>query len=71
MPTHYRDPILVCDTCGATTPRPAPGDKNAKAAFGHPGGWTGIGNPHEKPLRIAPRTQIWACGNCPPVYALD
>ncbi|MGW6606043.1 hypothetical protein [Streptomyces sp. NPDC055036] len=62
MPTHYKDPVLVCDGCGTTTPRPAAGAWTPL----HEEGWRWIGN-QEQPLRFVPKTFLFSCPGCPRV----
>ncbi|MEU2086759.1 hypothetical protein ABZ569_33430 [Streptomyces albus] len=66
MPTHYTDPHLACDRCGATVPRPAPGQYEKYESL-HDDGWRWRGNPAERPLRFVPQTYVVSCPDCPPV----
>jgi hypothetical protein len=61
MPTHYKDPVIACDGCGATTDRPV-GREGQRALYEQ--GWRGRGNPDEKPMRFAPHTHVWLCPTC-------
>jgi hypothetical protein len=63
MPTHYRDPVLTCDGCGATVDRPPSGEGREL----HEAGWRFRSNPDERPLRLAPHTCLVSCPNCPRV----
>ena len=64
MPTHFRDPVLTCDTCTVTVDRPLGTDYRDGWRRLAEQGWIGRANPAEKPIRFAPRTTIWKCGNC-------
>lgn len=67
MPTHFRDPELRCDGCGATVPRPVGRDYTDGWSRLREAGWRGRSNPDERPLRFAPHTTIWNCPDCPAV----
>ncbi|MBM9510013.1 hypothetical protein [Actinacidiphila acididurans] len=69
MPTDYRDPLVTCDSCGATAQRP---DRNSgvyeqglHALFEL--GWRSRADPDERPLRGAPHGHLWSCPDCPSV----
>jgi hypothetical protein len=64
MPTHYRSPVYVCDTCAATVDRPATKEEGLEL---YDKGWRFRPNGKERPLRFAPHTAIVSCPGCPPV----
>lgn len=73
MPTHYKDPVLACDTdgCSATIPRPPRGLGLQRYKDDHEAlytaGWRVRPNPDERPLRFVPHTVVVSCPDCPPV----
>ena len=64
MPTHYRDPVVRCDGCGATTTRSTTPDGKRQQ---YEAGWRARVNPGERPLRFLPHTALWSCPDCPSV----
>ncbi|MFI7278452.1 hypothetical protein [Streptomyces sp. NPDC049879] len=67
MPTHFRDPVLTCDNCGATADRPVGANYRTGWERLRAEGWTARANGAERPLRFLPHTTIHACGDCPSV----
>lgn len=76
MPTHYSDPVLTCDGCGAMRERPVTKGvgleayKAAGQAF-RESGWTIVSNLYERPSRLLPRTALVSCPDCPPAEPGD
>ena len=76
MPTRYSDPLLTCDGCGSTAPRPVTrgiGLESHKAAWRalYASGWRVVANPYEQGVRLLPRTSLVSCPSCPPAAPGD
>lgn len=69
VPTDYRDPFVVCDSCEERVDLPTP--PGAHYTVGRKllveQGWSYRLNHAERPLIMLPHTCIWACPECPSV----
>jgi len=64
MPTHYQDSTLTCDTCAATTPRPADGQYRPLWDAGWRWKYAA-----EKSHRFVSDHELIACPKCPSLYS--